>query len=65
MHLILGREYKMKWWVKPKGKSAVLVDDEERDMIIKQNFELRNPKKEVKKKVIKKVKKEETEDGDN
>ena len=55
----------MKWWVKPKGKSAVLVDDEERDMIIKQNFELRNPKKEVKKKVIKKVKKEETEDGDN
>ena len=53
----------VKMWVKPKGKSAVLVDDEEREMIIKQNFELRNPKKEIKKTVKKKIVKEENKDG--
>ena len=55
-------------WVKPKGRSAVLVDEEQAEMIIKENFELRNPKKEVKKVVKKKVKKEvkeELEDGNN
>ena len=53
-----------KMWVKPKGRSAVLVDKEQAEMIIKENFELRNPKKEVKKK-IKKVVEEEKTDGDN
>ena len=52
-------------WVKPKGRSAVLVDEEQAEMIIKQNYELRNPKKEVKKKVIKKKVKEEIKDGNN
>jgi hypothetical protein len=66
MHSILEREYKMaRMWVKPKGRSAVLVDEEQAEMIIKQNYELRNPKKEVKKKVIKKKVKEEIKDGNN
>ena len=44
----------VKKWVKPKGMSMVLVDEEEAEMIIKSNLEQRNPKKEVKK-VTKKV----------
>ena len=41
----------MKKWIKPKGMSMVLVDEDEFNMIIKSNEEQRNPKKEVKKKV--------------
>jgi len=55
----------MKKWVKPKGRSAVLVDEEMADMIIKENFELRNPKKKEVKKIIKKAVKEEKKDGNN
>lgn len=53
----------VKMWVKPKGKSMVLLEEDEVEMIIKQNAELRS-KKEVKKSVSKKKKdKEEKEDG--
>jgi|TARA_Y100000296_G_scaffold44207_1_gene50727 hypothetical protein len=53
------KDYKMaKMWVKPKGKSMVLVDKEEADIIIKENLALRT-KKVVKKKVKKKESKEE------
>jgi len=55
----------VRMWVKPKGRSAVLVDEKMAEMIIKENFELRNPKKEVKKKIVKKKDKEEIKDGNN
>jgi hypothetical protein len=57
----------MKKWVKPKGRSMVLVEEEQAEMIIKENYELRNPKKkEVKKKVVKKKEiKEEMTNGNN
>ena len=44
-------------WVKPKGKSMVLVDEKEADIIIKENQALRT--KKVVKKAKKKVSKEE------
>ena len=50
----------VKKWVKPKGMSMVLVDEKEAEMIIKSNEEQRNPKK----KVIKKVTKEEENGND-
>jgi len=61
---MLVREYKMvKKWIKPKGMSMVLVDEDEFNMIIKSNEEQRKPKIELKKKTVKKDIKEEIEDG--